>query len=176
MPYSCARREIAQASSRSWLGEHCDLARGIYVSTDVDARRSPHWNRAADRSKSAFLIPNTYGSASIHRELGAAGMDWTFLSHGRWGLFATLAIGVAHVRIGGATSDPLRQAYDVSAWIPFGLGGLGGTVRLGQHLALAAELDGVGAFSNVNLQIGDSRTQPFSRPGILGDVSLRALF
>jgi hypothetical protein len=124
----------------------------------------------------SLTVERTDGTASIDRQVGALGMSWVFWTHARWDLYVALAVGAEHVQAQGMTSDPTRGAHSGNGWLPFVLGGVGGTARLGQHLSLVAEVDGVAALSRLDVRIGDIRTQPFSLPGILGDVGLRATF
>ena len=121
-------------------------------------------------------VEEAVGSASLRRELLALGVDQVLLSTARWELFAGLAIGAQHVRAQGVTADLNRPTYAASAWCPMGLAGVGATVRLGPHVLMSARLDGVWAGSKVNLQFDETRTSPFSRPGVLGDVGIQAAF
>lgn len=177
--------------TKGW--ERPEISVGIGIASLQDAGMpSPQWMGAltamakwprgfAVRGQVTGLGPSltltrTDGTAAVHRELVSLGLAWFFWSGERVHSYLAMAAGAEHVDAAGAAAVPARGTHASSAWAPIASAGLGGTAQLTPRVSLSASVDGLWAWSKLDVLIGDTQTKPFSRPGALVNVGLRATF
>jgi hypothetical protein len=167
------------------------LGLGAAMLQDVGVR-SPQWmgaltgliiwpNGLAARAQltglgPAMTVSGDAGAASVHRELASVGLGWDLWREERVQALLLVALGAAHVSATGSPMDPTSRVHDVSAWAAMGLIGVGARARLTDTFSMTADVDGVMTAPSLILQIGETKTASFSRPGVLLHVGLQADF
>jgi len=125
----------------------------------------------------AMKVSGDYGSANVYRQHAALGLTWTYLRRSWVQSFIALSAGVAHLSGEGTTNDPtLAVPRSGSAWSALGAAGIAAAIHLGSRFWLAAEVDCIATVPPLVIRIANTKTEAFSRPGVLENVRLQVTF
>jgi hypothetical protein len=124
----------------------------------------------------AQTLSGARGTAKVQRQIGSMGLFWIFWANDGVRVWLSIAGGAEHLSAAGASPESSRGTHALGAWSAQASTGLGATAQIFSWVSFTANVEGLWTWPAVDLLIDETRTGPFSRPGVLMNGGLLATF